>query len=163
MGRPTDFTAEIADAICSRLVDGESLRSICRDDDMPGQTTVFRWLASNAPEFLAFREQYTLAREGQADALFDEMLDIADDGTNDYVEKKRDDGSTYEAFDSEHVQRSRLRIDTRKWMAGKLKPKKYGDKTILGGDADNPIVTKDVSDTDLARLIVFQLTKASQV
>ena len=91
---------------------------------MPSISTVCRWLANNE----AFRKQYAYAREAQAEALFDESIDIADDGSNDYVTKKRPDGSEFEAFDHEHVQRSRLRIDTRKWMVAKLAPKKYGDK-----------------------------------
>lgn len=85
-----------------------------------------RWLAKD--EYASFRQQYARAREAQADALFDEMLDIADDGSNDWMERKRDDGSTDEVLNHEHIQRSRLRIDARKWMAGKLRPKVYGDK-----------------------------------
>lgn len=115
VGRPSDYNEEIAAEICARLADGNSLRSICRDDHMPDKGTVFRWLAAHE----AFRDQYTCAREAQADTLFDEMLDIADDAGKDVV-----DG----AVDQEHIQRTRLRIETRKWMAGKLRPKKYGDK-----------------------------------
>ena len=109
MGRPSDFTQETADTICERLADGESLRAICSDADMPSTSAVCRWLASNE----AFREQYAHARELQADALFDDCLAIAD-------------GTTLKA--KEDVQDRRLQIDTRKWMAGKLKGK-YSDKT----------------------------------
>ncbi|RYE96052.1 MAG: terminase small subunit protein, partial [Oxalobacteraceae bacterium] len=76
------YSEEIADKICDGLADARSLRSICCDPDMPSQSTVFRWLGDD--RYLAFREQYARAREAQADALFDEMLDIADDGTNDW-------------------------------------------------------------------------------
>jgi len=117
-GRPSVFSEALADAICEALADGRSLRSICLDDGMPSQTTIFRWLADE--RYSVFREQYTRAREAQADALFDECLDIADDGANDYMA----DGE----YNGDAVARSRLRIDTRKWMAGKLRPKKYGDK-----------------------------------
>lgn len=130
-GRPSIFSDEIAIAICSRLSDGESLRKICCDDGMPGQTTVYRWLMERED----FREQYACARELQADTLFDEILDIADDGSNDFVA----DGDGGEAVNHEHIQRSKLRIDSRKWMAGKLRPKKYGDKQLLGSDPDNPL------------------------
>lgn len=130
----SDYTDEIAEKICDGLADCRSLRSICLDEGMPNQSTVFRWLADE--RYIAFREQYARAREAQADALFDEMLDIADDGSNDYVTKERDDGSTYEALNAEHVQRSRLRIDARKWMASKLQPKKYGDKIDVTSDGD---------------------------
>lgn len=119
-GRPSSFTPEMADTICARLMEGETLRAICRDDEMPSQSMVFRWLR----EHDAFREQYVLAREVQADTWADEIVEIADDGTQDT--KKRADGS--ETVDAEHIQRSRLRVDTRKWLMSKAAPKKYGDK-----------------------------------
>lgn len=65
----------------------------------------------------------TRAREAQADTLADEILDIADDATNDFMMTEQ--GLKY---DGDSVQRSRLRVDSRKWLAGKLRPKKYGDK-----------------------------------
>lgn len=126
MARPSSFTEEMADRICEMLAEGQSLRAICAAEDMPSQSAVFRWLADERRA--TFRQQYARAREAQADALFDEMLDIADDGSNDWMERKRQDGSTDEVLNSEHVQRSKLRIDARKWMASKLNPKVYGDK-----------------------------------
>lgn len=130
MGRPSSFNQETADRICERLAAGESLRKICIDEDMPAQGTIYSWLLKD--EFKSFQEQYTRARELQADTLFDECQDIADDGSNDYMET--DSGQKY---DGDAVQRSRLRIDTRKWMAGKLRPKKYGEATTLKlADAD---------------------------
>lgn len=122
----TVYTDELVDKICDALADARSLRSICLDPDMPSQSTVFRWLADD--RYVDFRERYARAREAQADALFDEMLDIADDGSNDFMERKRADGSTHEAFNREAVERSKLRVEARKWMAGKLRPKVYGDK-----------------------------------
>lgn len=122
MAQPSSFTQEIADKILERLADGESLRSICRDDTMPSTSTVCKWLN----DIDGFSEQYARARELQADALFDDCLDIAD---KKHAENLLDD-----------VQDRRLQIETRKWMAGKLKGK-YSDKTkIVGGDEDdNPI------------------------
>ncbi|TIS00776.1 MAG: terminase small subunit protein, partial [Mesorhizobium sp.] len=78
-----------------------------------------------------FCNQYTRAREMQADTHVDEMQDIADDGSNDYITKTNADGSTTEQVNSEHIQRSRLRIDTRKWVAERMRPKKYGSKVAL--------------------------------
>jgi hypothetical protein len=125
MPRPSDYTPELADAICARLADGESLRTVCQSDEMPDKSTVFRWLRTNA-------DQYTRAKEESADALTDEMLDISDDGTNDWMARKGEEGeSTGWQVNGEHIQRSRLRIETRKWIASKLKPKKYGDKVDL--------------------------------
>lgn len=128
IGRPSDFTDELADKICAELSNARSLRSICLDEDMPCQTTVFKWLRENAD----FAQQYARAREAQADAIFDEMLDIADDGANDFM-------GADEKYNGDAVARSKLRVDTRKWMAGKLAPKKYGEKTLLGSDPENPL------------------------
>lgn len=119
MGRPSDYTPETADKICERLADGESLRLICAADDMPDRGTVFRWLSVHED----FRGQYARAREQQADAMFDDIRDIADAPANDAVD----------------VQRAKLRVDARKWMAGKLRPKVYGDKLELAGDASSPL------------------------
>lgn len=120
MARPSDYTAEKAADICAKLVMGESLRSICSAEDMPAIATVYLWLGKH-PEFM---EQYTRAREDQADTLADEIIDIADDATQDTIKV---DG--VERPNSEWINRSRLRVDARKWVASKLKPKKYGDKT----------------------------------
>lgn len=136
VGRPTSFTNEIAAIILERLSDGESLRTICSADGMPNRSTVFRWLSQNKE----FCDQYTYAREEQADALFDEILDIADDGTNDWMERKdKDDQSIGWVENGEALRRSALRVDARKWMAGKMRPKKYGDKLQLSGDQDSPL------------------------
>ena len=142
MGRPSDYSQATADLICSRLCEGESLRSICCDADLPAAGTVFRWLTVHKE----FQEQYARAREAQADSLFDEILDIADDGSNDWMERKKGDDVVW-VENGEAIRRSVLRVDARKWMAGKLRPKKYGDKleveatvqgainVVIGGDA----------------------------
>lgn len=123
VGRPSIFSDEIADAICEQLSEGKSLVSICRAEGMPCTSTVFKWLKQNQ----SFMDSYALAREAQADALFDESLDIADDGRNDWMASNAEGDEGWRA-NGENIQRSRLRIDTRKWMAGKLRPKKYGEK-----------------------------------
>jgi len=135
LGRPSDFTPELADRICARLAGGESLRTVCRDGDMPDKATVFRWLRT----LPAFCDQYTRAKEESADALSEEMLDISDDAKNDWMEQNAKDNPGWVA-NGEHIQRSRLRIETRKWLASKLKPKKYGDKLAVGGAEDMPPV-----------------------
>lgn len=123
-GRPTKYSLTLTAAICAKLMAGQSLRSICAEDSFPECATVFNWLAKY-PEFL---EQYTQAREIQADVMADEICDIADDGTNDWMDRQLQNGQTIRVVDHEHIQRSRLRVDARKWVASKLKPKKYGDK-----------------------------------
>jgi hypothetical protein len=117
------YSQEIADAICARLADGESLRSITKDVGA-SQAEVFRWLADEAN--VSFREQYARAREAQADHYAGEIIDIADE---ECTMVKRDDGGEVEVvFDSTAVARNRLRVDARKWYASKLAPKKYGDR-----------------------------------
>jgi hypothetical protein len=144
-GRPSDYSDKTASEICRRIAERESLRKICADSDMPDKTTVLRWLA--AEENAEFRTQYAHAREMQADALFDEALEIADDGSNDWMERLDKDGEAAGwQLNGEHVQRSRLRVDTRKWAAGKLAPKKYGDKFQHVGEGGGPIrVRPDLS------------------
>ena len=127
-GRPkgsNTYTPEIGEAICERMVDGESLRSICKDTKMPHKATVLRWLkdGTGAEDFCA---QYARARELQADTLAADIIDIADNAIQ------------------ATVNQDRLRIDARKWYAAKMRPRVYGDKTILeGGDPSKPIQITD--------------------
>lgn len=139
-GRPDNYTEELGDKICELLALGKSLRSICDIDEMPSQPAVYRWIQ----KYEDFRKKYAHAREKQAETLFDEMLDIADDGYNDWMTNKHGD----EITNREAIERSKLRIEARKWMLGKLKPKKYGDKVEVehSGEITNKhieIVTKD--------------------
>lgn len=132
-GRPSDYTPQLADAICARLADGESLRSVCRDESMPSMQTVFAWLRKHE-EFL---EQYARSKEECADAYAEDIIEIADDGTNDWMEKKNAEGENIGwQVNGEHIQRSRVRIDTRKWLAAKLKAKKYGEKVEHTGTVE---------------------------
>lgn len=130
-GRPSEFTQAKADAICLRMENGDSLRTICADEDFPHRNTVFRWLDANE----AFRSQYARAREALADFYAEEIIEISDDGTNDWMARRSEaeKGAGVETgwvINGEHVQRSRLRTDNRKWYASKLAPKKYGDKLV---------------------------------
>jgi len=130
MARPSEYSQEAVSAILERLADGESLRAICADDGMPSKSSVFKWLSQNKE----FADQYARAREVQADVLFDEILEIADNGLNDTYQDENGNVRT----DQDVIARSRLRVDSRKWMAGKLRPKVYGDKLALGGADDLP-------------------------
>lgn len=155
MGRPSDYTQEIADAICERIADGESLRRICTDEDMPAKSTVFRWLSLNT----AFSDQYAKAKEEQAESLFDEILDIADDGRNDYMSSVDDEGGLAYKLMGENIQRSRLRLDARKWMAGKLRPKKYGEKIEHEHSGSLSVSVNEMSDDDLASIAAGVFSK----
>jgi hypothetical protein len=130
MGRPSDYSLEIACQIRARMGEGESLRSICRADDMPALSTVFRWLTVD-PEF---REQYARAMDARATHLAEEIIEISDDSRGDAVKDPETDDIR---MDAEFVARSRLRVDARKWMAARMSPRKYGDKItqeLVGGD-----------------------------
>lgn len=123
-GRPSSFTQELADEICDRIMVGEPVRQIALLEHMPAEGTIYRWLA-NIP---AFQEQYTRAKEAQAERFAEELLEIADNGTNDWIERENErTGERYLVQNTEAVARSKLRVDTRKWAMGKMKPKKYGD------------------------------------
>lgn len=145
-----EYSQELADRICDALAEGHSLRRICKADDMPAQSSVFKWLGMY-PEFA---EQYARAREAQADALFDDILTIADDGSNDtYTD---DEGNP--RTDHDVIARSKLRVDARKWMAGKLRPKVYGDKIAIGGADDLPPI-KTLAETELDARIAALMAK----
>lgn len=146
-GRPTIYTEEIIDIICERLCTGESLRSILKTEGMPSMPTVMRWLL-NRPEF---ESKYVRARRLQAEVWADEMIDIADDSTNDYMEKK---GGV--ELNPENIQRSKIRLEQRRWYAEKLLPKVYGPKIAVGGTDDLPPI-KTINALDVSNLNVDEL------
>jgi len=120
VGRPSIYSQELAMEICRQLAEGKSLRKICKAEEMPNASTVHSWVLSNDD----FSKQYARAREMQAEHYLDEIIEIADDGSNDTY--AGEDG--VERFNADVVQRSKLRVDTRKWVMSKLAPKKYSDK-----------------------------------
>lgn len=124
MGRPSIYTDELAVHICGEIAKGNSLRKICLSEAMPNASTVHLWVLTNE----AFSKQYAIARAMQAEHYLDEIIEIADESSNDMVAD--DDGN--ERVNSEAIARSRLRVDTRKWAMSKMLPKKYGDKVDLG-------------------------------
>lgn len=139
IGRPTTYTQKLADNICTQIALGSSMRTVLKGKDMPAMSTVFKWLRERED----FSKQYARACEERSEAMAEDILDIADDGTNDWMEIERKDGSTYEVFNKEAAQRSKLRVETRKWLMAKMKPKKYGDKidmTTNGKDLPTPIL-----------------------
>jgi hypothetical protein len=119
-GRPTDYNEDIAALICERVATSTmGLDRLCvMYDDMPVKSTVNLWRYKH-PEFST---AYAQAKLFQADLLAEECLGIADDSTNDTVINEHG----FEACNTEWINRCRLRIDTRKWLAAKLLPKQYG-------------------------------------
>ncbi len=132
-GRPTVYSEGVANEILDRLADGQSLRSICDAPGMPGRTTVYRWVMDDVS---GFRNQYARAREIQAYALEDDLRDIADDGRNDWM-RNNDPKNPGWIANGEHLNRSRLRVDARKWAASKILPKVYGEKITQEVTTDN--------------------------
>ncbi|WP_338688933.1 terminase small subunit protein [Bradyrhizobium sp. 26S5] len=129
MARPSDYSLQLAALICDRMAEGESLRTICKDEDMPARSTVFLWLAAHKE----FSDLYARAVEARAHLLAEEILEISDDGRNDTY--RDDDGNVM--TDHDVIARSRLRVDSRKWLAARLAPRKYGDKItqeVTGAD-----------------------------
>ena len=118
VGRPSVYSRDLAISICAELIEGKSLKSICSRDDMPSISIVFKWL--NDKDKQDFLDMYEMARENQADSMADEILDIAD-----AIPLMN---PVTGAIDGGSVQHQRLRVDARKWVASKLKPRKYGDK-----------------------------------
>lgn len=139
MGRPTDYTPEIAARIIEQLADGKSLRSICRLDDMPPESTVRLWAMDDREGFSA---QYTRARELGYLAMADELLEIANTPQIGRKTKTTDEGKV-ETTEGDMIEHRRLQVDTRKWMLSKMLPKVFGDKLALT-DPDGGSLTVNV-------------------
>lgn len=128
-GRPTKYTEELANTICEQTATtSKSLRSICTELNL-GVSTVLEWLANG--KYKEFTDKYARAKESQADAMFEEIIEIADDEAKDLL-----DGEFGPQGNAAAVQRAKLRVDARKWAASKLAPKKYGDKIEHTGNVD---------------------------
>lgn len=142
IGRPTIYTDKLGKNICSRISEGESVRSIVKDKSMPSSSTIFRWLLDK--RYIAFWEHYEKARNIQAELMFEELLEIADESSEIIVGDDKSDGA--------RVNANRLRVDTRKWYLSKVLPKKFGEKVdITSGGKPIPIlgdVHKDHGDTE---------------
>jgi hypothetical protein len=119
IGRPSSYSDEAAASLCAHLAEGGLLLDWCRQEGRPSVAAVYRWMEAR-PEF---REAYARAREVGLHVMAEQVIGISDDASRDW--KETEDGT---ALDHEHVQRSRLRVDSRKWLASKLLPKIYGEK-----------------------------------
>jgi hypothetical protein len=131
------YSAEIAEKICEEIAtSSKSMKTICAELNLR-VPTVLNWLSEghegHRPDFC---KMYARAKEMQADYMAEEMLDIADDGSNDFMTITKGN-ETYEVENKEWTSRSNLRLDTRKWIASKLKPKKYGDRLELDGGVES--------------------------
>jgi transposase-like protein len=131
-GRPSSYTEELADRICEAVAtNAVGLEHICKANDFPNPSTIDAWRKAH-PDF---DKKYALAKERQAEKLAYETIAIADDGSRDV----RIDDEGNEVVDHDHIARSRLRVDARKWLAGKLSGR-FSEKVAVGGAADMPPV-----------------------
>ncbi len=136
MGRPTDYTQEIGDLICEGVSRKTPLARLCDDNEsLPNPRTVYRWLRTHKD----FCQNYTRAKEDQADYLVEEALEIADDSSIEPADK-------------------RIRVDTRKWVAARFNAKKYSDKQYI----ETKDTTDEVSDEDLNDRIAALIAKVGK-
>jgi hypothetical protein len=128
MGRPSKYNITLANKICEAIATStKGLKTLCEEnDDFPSYRVLRSWISDNK----VFQHLYEIAKTDQAEYMADEMLEIADDSSNDYMQNKEG----FIELKTENIQRSRLRIDTRKWIASKLKPKKFGEKVDVTSD-----------------------------
>lgn len=129
-GRPTTYSKGLASEICARLAEGEPITKITKEEHMPGQSTIYRWLVDNKE----FREMYESARKDGAHTLASQIQEIADSEP-----LKVFDEQGNKRYDSGSISYNKLRMEARKWLAAKYLPRVYGDRQILAGDEDNPV------------------------
>lgn len=107
MGRPTAYTEKLAQEICMRILEGQSLSKVCKSDDMPARSSVNKWLSENTN----FSDNYVRACKIRRENRFEDLDEVVDT--------------------TEDVQRARLKVDVIKWQLSKEEPKKYGDKMAV--------------------------------
>lgn len=126
--------AKIIEDVIEGVSNGTPLREICRREGFPNYSVVYDWMKEDE----SFAQRFARAREDGHDAIADECLSIADTASNDWMEVNDPDNPGYR-LNGEHVQRSKLRIETRLKLLAKWNPRKYGDKLELAGDKDAPL------------------------
>ena len=138
----TNYTRDIADTICTRMSEGESLRAICRDPGMPSEGTVRGWAVR---DFDGFDQRYRAARQMLLEFWADQILDIADDEESDPRSRQ-------------------IRTGTRQWLMSKLAPRRYGDKLQLAGDPESPlqVMHREVSVENLSDEALDALQRFTQ-
>lgn len=136
VGRPTKYSEKIADDICTRLVEGESIRQVCRDPSMPALSSVMLWLRKH-PEF---SEQYARSRVDQGHTIYGEICE---------VEEKVASGEM-------NPNQGRVLIDSKKWRAARMEPRVYGDKVRVETDSVISINVVKFSDAGEPKTITYQ-------
>lgn len=154
MGRPTDYSLELATELCDYLASGMSLNSACKQKNMPHKVTVFRWLSLSNEELWAndFRNQYARAKQESADMMAEEILEIANTPSRGKVtitrttkDKDGNEVTVTEVREDDMLGHRRLQVDTRKFLMAKMKPKIYGDKMDLTTDGEKIEIGRGMS------------------
>lgn len=150
------YTPALGQRICDAIANStRGIRYICHNNpDFPKPETIRKWLSANLyPEFT---RNYELAKQEQSDIMADEIIDIVDEMPLQAENKVQ---GRYE------VERARLRVDSRKWVAAKLKPKKYGERILqeLSGRDGAPIQTQNLPNVDLSKLNDEQLAQLENI
>ncbi len=125
--RGVTFSEPLFAAILARLRTGEGLRQVCRDEGMPDPSSVLEWLGRDP----SLAQHYAQARESGYSLVGEDLIDIADDSRNDWMDRETSSGRVERVVDRECIERTRLRLDTRKWMLAKMLPKIYGDRVSM--------------------------------
>jgi hypothetical protein len=151
-GRPSLYSPEMADLILAHITEGLSVSEIGRIEGMPARSTIMLWVAQDKEGFL---DRYAKACQARAHYWADEILDIADDGCNDWMERTDAEGETIGwAVNGEALGRSKLRVDSRKWLLSKLLPQ-YSDKQEIkhSGSIDTNRITDEELDARIQSLL----------
>jgi hypothetical protein len=155
-GRPTIYSDEIVEELCMRISLGEYAVDICEDEHMPGRSTIVYWLNGrgiSAEQQTKFVAMYARAREVWAEFMVEDILKISDGSSADVLFD--DTGKPFP--NAMAVQRDRLKVDSRKWIVGKVLAK-FADRTILEG-GDKPIEVTQISAVEAARRIAMVLAE----
>jgi hypothetical protein len=154
ISRAVQATPELLDEICDRIAAGEFLMDICKDEHMPSRESVRRWVNK---DHMGMWDMYHRAQFSRVFGWVDEIMEIADDSSGDWKVSPKG----RKQIDKEAVQRSRVRIDTRKWLLAKLLPKQFGDKVIqeISGPGGGPIETTEANADETRRTIVGRISR----
>jgi hypothetical protein len=128
------WTPELEELILGGLMSGRMLTEICREPDMPSVMSVHNWRTQDRGGFAA---RYRQAREIGCETIADEMVDIADDRSQDWLVRTNKDGTREAFLDPDRISRARMRFDARRWRLSKIMPRTYGDRIDLNARQDD--------------------------
>jgi len=139
-GRPSKYTPELAKEICDAIASSsKGLETLCKENPhWPAPKNINIWRRKHEE----FRIAYAQSKIDQIETLVDEILEIADDTSKDTIIKVDENENEKETYNAEWVNRSRLRIDTRKWLAAKLVPRLYGDRAVKNDEDKEDFISK---------------------